>query len=490
MFKKMLVVFVLMFLVGLMSGREVRADCGDNMVLVNGQCECVEGYRDSDGDLSNGCEDLECGANMERDFNWDCVCKSGYADCDGDVSNGCEILGKCNCLDDSDCFWCGADCISGRIDDGRACPEHKGDDSCGCVSGSCGSVGCINNMKMVDGVCVCGEPKGDFNGDGLVDIANDLIGWYTSYRGGGNTKADFNCSGEVDISDLVSWYTNYRSMNNKADLIIESIEIEKIDQPNFPCLGYKYSVLVKNIGNVNANVSRIKTEVSPSQPQRTNNCTDYQLYDGSNAPIPANDLIKEDYLAPGLHELYSDYFNPSEDGTVTIKAIADMNGEVDEKNENNNIMVKTFDVEKTFEIAPTSTPAPTNTPSAIGFADVGVQFVDFPTSLNIGDTFDISMKITNVGNIQTSETITIKLFKKFEAGDSEEISRNVLSVPINPSSFYTWTRTSEEIDDFGFYMYTVTVDMLGEMGNIAPNSASKSFTVYDPDVPTATPASP
>jgi len=56
----------------------------------------------------------------------------------------------------------------------------------------------------------CVETNGDYDGNGSVDI-NDLIGWYTVYRGGYNNQADFNCDETVDVGDLVIWYIAYRS---------------------------------------------------------------------------------------------------------------------------------------------------------------------------------------------------------------------------------------------------------------------------------------
>ena len=83
--------------------------CGENQVCVEMQCVCNEGYRDCDGDPSNGCEAdltsashcLQCGVvcddatvNPICDPSLGCTwttCRANFGDCDTDPSNGCEI---------------------------------------------------------------------------------------------------------------------------------------------------------------------------------------------------------------------------------------------------------------------------------------------------------------------------------------------------------------------------------------------------------------
>lgn len=98
-------------------------NCGNNMVLVDGQCECVEGYIDSDGDPSNGCEDLilptstpiptpeptSCPSpSTDMDCTGDAECIACYGSMARCMPDRCEVptgvVGGGDCTDDFDCF--------------------------------------------------------------------------------------------------------------------------------------------------------------------------------------------------------------------------------------------------------------------------------------------------------------------------------------------------------------------------------------------------
>jgi len=148
----------------------------------------------------------------------------------------------------------------------------------------------------------------------------------------------------------------------KADLIIEDILVERKDPPQADCPAYYYYVYVKNIGEVEASKSALITNISPEQAQAFNSCSEYRMYSGSMSYIPNNYLVPGDYLPPQAQEIYFDSFNCMEDVTVQISATIDTSGVVDELDESNNTMSKTFTLPKIFD--PISlTPTPTNTPT-------------------------------------------------------------------------------------------------------------------------------
>lgn len=141
----------------------------------------------------------------------------------------------------------------------------------------------------------------------------------------------------------------------QVDLIVQDITIEKIAPSDVPCESYRYTVTIKNIGTESAKVTRLNNVVSPTQFQRINNCTSFQSYSGSNAPIPIN--VNEEVEA-GEWQTYSDYFNPNYSGDVTINSQIDYYNEINELNESNNSLTKTFYVDRVFES--NSTPPPTD----------------------------------------------------------------------------------------------------------------------------------
>jgi len=144
----------------------------------------------------------------------------------------------------------------------------------------------------------------------------------------------------------------------QPDLIISSITLEKIIPPQSDCPQYRYTVLVKNIGSGNAPKSMLKTNLSPSQPQALDSCTRSRPYEGSLSPIPNNYQVHTDFLPPGAIEKYSDSFNPSTSGTITISVAADYSNNLIESNESNNLLSQSFNVDAlwTAPLAPTLTP--------------------------------------------------------------------------------------------------------------------------------------
>lgn len=57
----------------------------------------------------------------------------------------------------------------------------------------------------------CEIGYGDFNGDSFIDVSNDLLGWYVSFKGGYDSQADFNCDSSVNVKDLFEWYLGYKN---------------------------------------------------------------------------------------------------------------------------------------------------------------------------------------------------------------------------------------------------------------------------------------
>lgn len=139
------------------------------------------------------------------------------------------------------------------------------------------------------------------------------------------------------------------TIETKPDLIIDDITIEK-DTVTNPIPVYRYKVYVKNSGTADANKSSLRVTISPSQPQSIDNGADYTCPWGANFLIPNNDLVPGDILKTSQSERASDYFNPVAAGSVTITATADIYGAVNESNETNNTMAKTFSVEQLIDL--------------------------------------------------------------------------------------------------------------------------------------------
>ena len=144
----------------------------------------------------------------------------------------------------------------------------------------------------------------------------------------------------------------------KPDLIVENISLEyNSNKSGNPA--YVYTVYVKNAGNAPATLSYLKTTISPEQPRimekyiyerKREEGGNYYMYNGAGANIPNNDLASGELLPPGWSERFTDYFNPSQDGEVTVSAQADTENRLDELNENNNNASKTFTVTKVFDV--------------------------------------------------------------------------------------------------------------------------------------------
>jgi hypothetical protein len=94
-----------------------------------GACLCDDGWDDCDGDPDNGCEadlasDASCGACGRACMNAVCTggaceCQSGFLDCDGDDTTGCEVNVA---LDPTSCGACGHDCLGGGCEGGKCLP--------------------------------------------------------------------------------------------------------------------------------------------------------------------------------------------------------------------------------------------------------------------------------------------------------------------------------------------------------------------------------
>ena len=119
----------------------------------NGACTimCSAGYKDCDGDVTNGCEtalntNSNCGgcnvACSAPNAITSCgtgtctiaTCAPGFADCQGGVGNGCETA---IATDTANCGGCG-----------HVCPGGNGTPTC--TSGACG-IACFNGFRDCDG---------------------------------------------------------------------------------------------------------------------------------------------------------------------------------------------------------------------------------------------------------------------------------------------------------------------------------------------------
>lgn len=127
------------------------------------------------------------------------------------------------------------------------------------------------------------------------------------------------------------------------DLVIDRIEITKNtslgDQQ-----AYNFAVYVKNIGAGNADLSKLKITVSPSQAKKliTADSLKYTCLNTAISSVPNNYLIKDTYLAPGEEEAITNYINPVQSGTISINAEIDYDDEIIEENEDNNTLAKSF----------------------------------------------------------------------------------------------------------------------------------------------------
>lgn len=96
----------------------------------SGECICVGGYGDCDGDEDSGCETpldadpVNCGACGNICDNGvcsggSCACNEGFVDCDQDPANGCEAY---LAFDLHNCGVCGHECAGGLCQDGACQP--------------------------------------------------------------------------------------------------------------------------------------------------------------------------------------------------------------------------------------------------------------------------------------------------------------------------------------------------------------------------------
>lgn len=196
--------------------------CGATSMCAGGKCTaqvCTSGRADCDGEQSNGCEVSlvsaeNCGLCGQRCPNRPhasaacqdglCgigACDAGWKDCDGDPSNGCEIdvrtnndCGDCEkaCIASNATTQCSSDgeCQITRCSDGRGNCNSTWTDGCEAdfsLPAHCGSCNnpCTGLMDTVSsscatGVCnlVCGPGHADCNGraaDGCeADLTSDL----------------------------------------------------------------------------------------------------------------------------------------------------------------------------------------------------------------------------------------------------------------------------------------------------------------------------
>lgn len=171
-------------------------DCTGRPNTLSGGCwgnacklVCADGFRDCDGNPSNGCEAALSSASSCGACDNDCTalehvrsascgeggcsalqCDPGYADCDGIASNGCERATNT----ETDCGGCGVpcslphaetSCASGSCVRVRCMPGYEdcnGDAKDGCeaslnASATCGSCSnkCANNQACQNGQCRC-----------------------------------------------------------------------------------------------------------------------------------------------------------------------------------------------------------------------------------------------------------------------------------------------------------------------------------------------
>jgi hypothetical protein len=114
----------------------LRLQSGDRYVdphvsCASGDCVCIGGFDDCDGDEDNGCEaDLthpdNCGACGNVCTNGACAgsactCSAGFADCDGDPATGCETTPA---TDENNCGACGHRCLGGACAGGLCQPVN------------------------------------------------------------------------------------------------------------------------------------------------------------------------------------------------------------------------------------------------------------------------------------------------------------------------------------------------------------------------------
>lgn len=212
-------------------------DCTGRANTQSGGCEegacklvCTEGYRDCNGDASDGCEaglasaehcgacDNDCtalghvrSATCSDGACLDLQCDKGYGDCDGITSNGCERATNTA----TDCGGCNtpcslphteASCSSGSCQPGACAQGYddcNGDPSDGCEASlndaaTCGGCSnkCANGLQCINGKCGCSQSSqcGNANEeccDGLCVDTASFCSWIPC--GSGNNRTITSC---------------------------------------------------------------------------------------------------------------------------------------------------------------------------------------------------------------------------------------------------------------------------------------------------------
>lgn len=102
----------------------------DRIACADGECVCMAGFGNCDGDPNNGCESVldvdpkNCGACGTVCVNGTCeagacACSDGFFDCNGDPTDGCEALIR---ADPDNCGECGRSCLGGDCSSSRCAP--------------------------------------------------------------------------------------------------------------------------------------------------------------------------------------------------------------------------------------------------------------------------------------------------------------------------------------------------------------------------------
>ena len=203
--------------------------CAGGKVCLNGQC--LGGEEDVNVEIIDLCENKVCGENSScNSSTGSCICETGYKNCDGDLTNGCETSGSCGitipiettCVDDLDCNpW--ENCLDGvcteeNIVTGDSCVnDFDCDNGEICESGNCKIFSCGEGYELDYDICVCTGIEcgsGCYFGDGVC------------CRGVWNENSStceydltpyieiINTSGDLEAMDLIGDASNSYSSGN------------------------------------------------------------------------------------------------------------------------------------------------------------------------------------------------------------------------------------------------------------------------------------